>query len=298
MAVGDAVLSRSQRPPSDYTRLAEDWGASVVRLSVHPGVWLNRGHEVLARLDDEVAGARRAGLSVIIVWHAIGWPDGPEEGPPSYWGMPERSYATDLSLAHDFWNQAARRYASDDSIIFEIWNEPVRLGADHVAPGGTSKPGVDWQELRPIWVEIIKRIRRHAKNRILATGGSWASDLTGVRENPLADERTGYSWHVYPGTAGGSVQELEQRLDWLPASQNVFVTEWGFGHRHDHLTGSAEGFGRMFSECFLQRFALSWTAWCWNPYWQPALIAPDWQTPTESGRLVKDLLKRPSGHPI
>jgi len=286
VAVGDAVLARHDRPASDYLVLARDWNASIVRLSLHPGVWLMDPRLALAILEQQVAQARIAGLAVIIDWHPIGWPDGPEEHADPSWGMPERSYATDLELAHDFWRQVSARYADDDEVIFEVWNEPVRLDRGD----GSSPAGRDWAELRPVWIELCATIRHNADNRLIVSGGRWASDLTGIRENPLPDARTGYSWHVYPGSGDRNPERLEALLDDLPQEQSVFVSEWGFGGRAPHLRGTSADFGDMFARRFLGQNDLAWTSWCWHPTWEPSLIEADWRTPTPAGGFVRDLL--------
>lgn len=289
VAVGDALLARDGRPAADYVVLARDWNATVVRLSMHPGVWLADRRLAMAGLEHQVTQARIAGLSVVIDWHPIGWPDGPEEHADPSWGMPERSYATDLELAHQFWAQVSARYSDDDEVLFEIWNEPVRLDRR----GGASAPGRDWADLRPIWLDLTATVRRNAGNRLIASGGRWASDLTGVRSDPLPDARTGYSWHVYPGTGDRDPDRMEALLDGLPEERAVFVTEWGFGGRADHLRGTSADFGATFARRFLNRHDLAWTSWCWHPTWEPRLIEPDWRTPTEAGAFVRDLLAAP-----
>lgn len=286
VAVGDAVLARHRRPASDYLVLARDWNASIVRLSLHPGVWLADARLAMAILEQQVAQARSAGLAVIIDWHPIGWPDGPEEHADPSWGMPERSYATDLELAYQFWRQVSVRYADDDEVIFEIWNEPVRLDRG----GGSSPAGRDWAELRPVWIDLCAAIRRNAGNRLIVAGGRWASDLTGIRENPLPDARTGYSWHVYPGSGDRKPDRLEALFDDLSQEQSIFVSEWGFGGRAAHLQGTSEDFGDMFVRRFLAGRDLAWTSWCWHPAWEPSLIEADWRTPTPAGGFVKGLL--------
>lgn len=286
VALGDAVLARHGRPASDYEILAREWKADIVRLSLHPGVWLLDSRKALAAVETQAAQARAAGLAVIIDWHPIGWPDGPEEHADPSWGMPERSYASDLKLAQEFWRQVSARFSDDDEVIFEIWNEPVRLDRR----GGSSAPGHDWSELRPIWLELCHTIRANADNRLIVAGGRWASDLTGIRTDPLPDRRTGYSWHVYPGSGGGNLDRLETLLDGLAQEQSVFVSEWGFGGRAQHLRGTAEDFGNRFARRFLDGHMLAWTSWCWHPTWEPSLIEADWRTPTPAGHFIKKLL--------
>lgn len=222
VAMGDALLARAGRGAEDYAVLAGGWRAGLVRLSVHPFLWRERRAEAARALASEVAAARAQGLAVIVEWHAIGWPGGAFETPHDDRQLPVNAYDTDLDLARDFWADTAGRFGDDPQVIFEIWNEPVRLEASEGAWGA------DWRALRPVWQDLLGVIRRRAGNLVLATGGGWASDLTGIRDAPLEDQAVGYAWHVYPGTAGGEPERLAERLDGLPHAHAVFVTEWGF----------------------------------------------------------------------
>lgn len=287
VAVGDPLLARAERPVSDYARLARNWQARVVRLTVHPGLWRADPATMRDAVRREVGAARAQGLVVVLAWHAIGWPDGPYERPTPERQLIADAYDTDLGLAHGFWTEMAQRFADQPDVGFEIWNEPVRLDA----PKGLSPPGADWRDLRPVWTDLVAAIRTVAPNLVLATGGAWAADLTGIRETPLDGENIGYAWHVYPGTGGGAVDCLADLLDGLPQTQAVMVTEWGFSDKPGHLQGDAAGFGEMFTDRFLDRYDLGWSAWCWHPDWQPPLVEADWTTPTPAGALVRSLLR-------
>jgi hypothetical protein len=286
VAMGDALLRRGDRPISDYGHLVSVWALNTVRISVHPGTWSAQRDQASKLLDVNVEAALQLGLTVIIDWHAIGWPGGDFERPLPNWGQPSNLYDTDIQLATDFWIAMAERYQRQPRVIFELWNEPVML----LPKGRRPRPGEDWAMLAPVWSALTAEIRKRAQNLVLATGGSWASDLTGVRDALLADENTAYAWHVYPGTASGGGKPLDQLLDGLDEIRPVFVTEWGFSNAPGHLQGTAQGFGTCFASDFLKARRLHWTAWCWVPDWEPALISPDWRTPTESGELVIKLL--------
>lgn len=285
VAVGDPMLARSGRSTADYAFLARIWRAGVVRLSVHPSTFRENAQRALEALERDVSAALAAGLKVIVDWHAIGWPDGAAFEGESSWGLPAGAFDTSVALARAFWDAAAPRFAGRD-VIFEVWNEPVLLAES----GRLRPPGADWAALKPLWVELTERIRRSADNMILATGGSWAADLTGVRSDLLPDPNTGYAWHVYPEAGGGDPAGWERLLDDLDRVRPVVVTEWGFSERPGLHQGTAEGFGRTFAEEFLVRRGLHWTAWCWHPSWHPPLIGRDWRTPTPFGRFVRDLL--------
>ena len=286
VAVGDALLRRLERPLGDYQHLVSVWRANTVRISVHPGTWIAQRDQALNVLDANVHTALALGLTVIIDWHCIGWPGGDFEHPLPNWGLPSNLYDSDIQLASDFWMTMAARYQSHPRVVFELWNEPVMLSPK----GRQAKPGEDWAALAPVWSAITGSIRKCAGNLILATGGSWASDLTGVRDAPLPDANTAYAWHVYPGTASEGGKTLDNLLDGLDRIRPVVVTEWGFSNAPGHLKGSAQQFGKAFATDFLKAKNLHWIAWCWVPDWEPALITEDWRTPTEYGKFVIDLL--------
>jgi hypothetical protein len=287
VAMGDPMLARQDRPLSDYRFLVEEWGVNTVRISVHPGLWRREPEAVLRALKAEIGAARQQSALVIVDWHAIGWPGQSAFVPPPEWNLPSNIYDCDLALAREFWLQISLEFGRDEGVVFELWNEPVRLP---VAVGTRWARGEDWRELRPIYEELVRELRAHAPNLVLLSGGHWASDLTGIAEQPLSDPRTAYSWHVYPGTAGGDKAKMEVLLDGLSKVRPVVVTEWGFGGGEPHLIGDAQGFGETFARDFLARHKLHWTAWCWHPSWQPSLITEDWRTPTPFGRYVQHLL--------
>jgi hypothetical protein len=243
---------------------------------------------MLSCLMGNVAAARAHGLAVVLDWHAIGWPGGPAFLPHKEWGLPADVYDCDLTLAADFWNVAATEFGADLGVAFELWNEPVRLLDNK---GHCSPPGQDWAELKPVFEDLLRGVRARASNLVLVSGGNWASDLRGVAEQPLADPRTAYAWHVYPGTSGGNVAQRDVLLAEVPKTHPVVVTEWGFGGSEPHLVGNADEFGETFRKEFLDRHQLHWTAWCWCPHWQPALIEDDWRTPTRFGNYIQILLR-------
>ena len=288
VAIGDSLLSRANRPDSDFDDIAELWGANVVRISIHPGIWRAQRAESSAAMNRTIEAASRRGLSVIIDWHAIGWPGGSFERPDPSWGLPADLYDCDLPLALGFWSAMAARYGQRDDVLFELWNEPVDLELK----GDARPPGADWARLRPVWNSMIKTLRLRASNQLIVSGGSWAADLTGVRNAPLADPGVGYGWHVYPGTGGRDPERWSSLLDGADTVAPIYVTEWGFGGTAEHLRGTAGGYGAAFAEGFLNARRLNWTAWCWQPDWEPALLEKDWRTPTAAGRFVQGLLKR------
>ena len=269
--------------------LARAWGAKVVRISVLPGSFKHEPEAALAGLWREVDAALWHGLYVIVVWHAIGIPDGYHFRPPAEWGLPWDAYDSNFAMATAFWDAVGRRYGNEGRVMFELWNEPVHKDSEKVG----AKP---WKELKAFYVRLLGTVRQHGNNVALCGGLKWSRDLNGIKMNPLADPNTAYCWHVYPGQDKGSAAAWERRLDGLPANRPVIATEWGFdadpGQEASAFFTPLDRYPLLLAERFLPRMA-GWVGWSWQPAWGPSLIHPDWRTPTAAGHFVRDLLARP-----
>lgn len=284
VAPGDPLLGRAERPTDDYARIAQEWNANVVRLSVHPGAWKRQPAAVLAKLDRDVAAALAAGMFVIVDWHVVGWPDGWYSIPNPEQGQPDDLYDPSVALARDFWEAMAGRYGADGRIVFELWNEP------NYALTGERDPSGRWQMLKPVFTLLIDTIRRRSGNLVLATNDQWGYDLRGIRQSPLADGNIGYAWHIYANHDGNDPQRWAEKLDALHEVAPVLVSEWGFGPAPGiHYDGTADSFGVPFAR-FMSERQLHHTAWCWHPYWGPPMLLADWHGTTAYGAFVKDLL--------
>jgi hypothetical protein len=291
VAVGDPILARQGRPLSDYARIAQDWHANVVRISLHPSVWENLPHgQVLDTLDREMQAALANGMYVILDWHTIGWPDGYYEKIEKDWtDDPADLYNSSFALAKSFWDAVSTRFGKDGRIIFELWNEPVRTKKEEdegIPP--------EWEQMKPYFTELMRIVRSHSNNVVLATGNDWAYDLRGIREDPLAGENVAYSWHIYANTDDDDEQQWAEHLDELQKVAPVMVTEWGFQeHTDESFRGTAKSFGTKFVRDFLEGRHLHSTAWCWHPDWTPVMLKTDWKTPTAMGRFVMEYLAAP-----
>jgi hypothetical protein len=289
VAMGDVLLARKKehRPVSDYRRIAQDWKANVVRLSILPSVWKYNDKEyILGLLEQESAAALAEGMFVIITWHVIGWPDGYYPVQPYGLDDPVDMYDSDFTLAKDFWDTVSERFGADGRIIFELWNEPVY--SENEYPDLPDR----WPVLKPYLEQLTEIIRTHSNNVVLATGNLWAYDLRGIKDDLLPDPQTAYTWHVYAGHDDNNVSLWEEKLDGLDKVRPVMVTEWGFQRfTAQHFRGTALTFGFKFVISILMGHRLSSTAWCWNPFWEPALVRPDWATPTAYGAFVHFYLR-------
>ena len=183
----------------------------------------------------------------------------------------------------------ARSFGKDHGVIFEIWNEPV------VDPKLWVSTGQHWPLLKRTWLELIASIRRYSDTVVLASGGRWAHDLTGVSADLIDDPRTAYAWHCYPKEAREDSGGWAASLDKLSCSKPVVVTEWGFCAPCDSdLSGTPGDFGIPFTRNVLDGLHLHSTAWSWSSGASPAMLEDDWRTPNAFGRTVMAYLKAPS----
>jgi aryl-phospho-beta-D-glucosidase BglC (GH1 family) len=291
VAVGDPILARQGRPLSDYERIARDWHANVVRISLHPAVWKHMPHaQVLDVLEREINAALGNGMDVILDWHTIGWPDGYYENIEKDWtDDPADLYDSNFDLAKSFWDEVSARFGKDGRIIFELWNEPV---ASIKEEDGEVPP--QWEKMKPFYAELLRIVRTHSDNVVLATGNEWAYDLRGIREDPLPGGNVAYCWHIYASTDDNDETEWAKQLDDLQTVAPVMVTEWGFQeHTKEDFRGTVKTFGAKFVRDFLEGRRLHSTAWCWHPDWTPVMLKLDWKTPTPMGRFVMDYLAAP-----
>lgn len=280
----DRVVNYKRSSQADYKTIKNDWRANVVRLSVHPGVFLNdwvRGKKIL---EDEVKAARGLGLFVIIDWHVIGEPDG--------WYKPSTTdtrqyyiYNSDFSTAKKFWQYAAGQFKADRGLIFELWNEPTN-----------GKNDLSWNKLKPYLAELTELIRNAgSQNIILAPGVNWGYDLRGIKADPLGGQNIAYSWHVYNNN--GSAIGREAALDGLNKIYPVFITEWGSNSDKDlgfSVKSGQNVYGYLESiKNLIISQNLSSTAWCWHAVWAPKMFDDGWRSANSYGSLVKDFLNYP-----
>jgi hypothetical protein len=284
--VWDYQWSR-QNLNSVYASVANNWKGNVVRLSVHPGAWRDRRVQMLDFLRQHTTAALNNGLFVIITWHSIGYPDGYYQPVDPSWGYAPYNYDSDFALAKDFWASVSSQF-NDGRIAFELWNEPVLSNADN----GTSQ----WADLKGYWQQLTDVIRGNDNNSLLlATGNQWAYNLKGIRNNPLPDVNTAYTWHVYANSGHNDPAEWNATLDGLDKVKPIVVTEWGFDpNTTNHYSGTAETFGYKFRDGFLEARGLHSTGWCLNANYGPSLVKSDWTTPTVWGSFLLDYLRNSS----
>lgn len=257
---------------------AGEWG-NVVRIPIHPYTWRYReSKEYLELLDQGVEWAAKNDLYVIIDWHSIG-----NMVSDKY---PHFNYATSWRETVSFWKLIAERYKDNTSVAFyELFNEPTAQGVD-----------LSWETWRPVMEALIDEINAIDDKKIkLVAGMDWAYYLDEVVKNPVDRPNVAYVTHPYP-------QKREQ--PWEPAWEKdwgfvadlypIVATEFGYvgkGERGEHMPviGNEE-YGQAIMDFFDNR-GISYTLWCFDPSWSPAVFE-DWNFKlSRQGRFFKKAIQ-------
>lgn len=265
----------------EYFQEAKNWGCNLVRFPVHPYTWRYRGSEAyMEMMDKGVEWASQTGMYVIIDWHSIGNMIADK--------YPHFNYATNWKETVDFWKKIAERYKGNPTVAFyELFNEPTDQGLP-----------LSWEAWRPLMEQLIDEINIVDDQKIyLVAGMDWAYLLDEVVENPVSRPNVAYVTHPYP-------QKREQ--PWEPQWENDFgkvadtypvvATEFGYvvaGERGEHVpVVGDETYGNAIVNYFDKK-GISYTVWCFDPNWSPALLDDYDFTPSPyQGTFFKKVLQK------
>jgi len=276
-------------PASDFKTMAADWHANVVRIAMNQDFWLQGAalHDPSypATIDRAVQDAKAAGMDVILDLH---WSDQGNLGVTDSGGMQDKPTISNQQPMADvnsetFWREVATKYKDDGHVLFELYNEPHNVSWDVWLNGrvGGAYTVVGMQQL-------YNTVRATGANNVVIAGGlSYAFDLSGVANNPIAGYNVIYASHPY--------YPQDPQARWVGAfgylaNQDiapVILTEFGDGTQA--CTGDWDS--KLIQ--FMDQRQISWTAWAW---WAgtcsfPALLS-DWDyTPSVQGAVVKAALR-------
>jgi hypothetical protein len=257
----------------------KEYGATLVRLPVHPVPWRMRTPEkFLQLLDQAVEWCTELGMYVIIDWHSIGNLE------MELFQSPE--YVTTRKETYEFWRTIALHFQGNNTVAFyELFNEPTVF---HGKLGRMS-----WSEWKKINEDIIALIRAYDDERIpLVAGLDWAYDLTPLRNEPIEAEGIGYVAHPYPHKRDKPyVPKWEEDFGFAAGRYPMVVTEFGFSKGKQGLAENGE-YGKEIVQ-YLEGKGISWVCWIYDPLWKPTLIE-SWDTfkLTESGEFFRKALRR------
>ena len=243
-----------------YFEEARNWGCNVVRLPIHTYTWRYRGKDDYLRLLDQgVEWAAQTGMYVILDWHAIG------NLPGDAW--PGFNYMTNWKETVATWKTLVEHFKGNPTVAcYELFNEPTDCGAP-----------LSWAAWRPLMEQLIDSTNTVDNGKIyLVAGMNWAYELDSVLVDPVKRPNVAYVTHPYP-------QKREQ--PWEPKWEADFghvadvypvvATEFGFvikGERGEHnpVVGD-ETYGKTIMDYFARK-GISYTVWCFDPSWSPALL--------------------------
>lgn len=230
---------------------AEGWHARVIRLPVYPRLgrfgWCADPERYLREcLDPAVRYCTALKVYCIIDWHWIG----------DYAGA-----GTD----HDtraFWSTVAARYRNNPYVLYELFNEPVLPDS-----------WLTWQSRAQPWIDLIRS--KAPRNLILVGGPNWSRSVGGAIGHPMTGRNIVYVVHIYPRHDSRRWQEWFGRAaDRYP----IFLTEWGWEERHgSEVKGTRARYGEPLKAFVESKGNISWTAWCFDNAWSPAMFDGRWR---------------------
>ena len=279
-------LERGGHWDEEYFATAKSWGANIVRFAVHPASVRQRGwDEYFKILDKGVELAKKLDLYVIMDWHSIG--NLKDEK------FTRTSYETTNEETLRFWTDVAKRYKDEPTVaMYELFNEPTITGEEL----GTCT----WEEWKAINEKLIDAIRAYNPNALcLVAGFNWAYDLTPVATSPVGRENIAYVSHPYPQKREKPWEEKwEKDFGFVAKKYPLICTEIGYcleGERGAHIPViSDDSYGKQITKYFEER-GISFTVWCFDPQWAPALFS-DWNfTPTTQGTFFKRYMQQAAG---
>jgi len=257
---------------------AQQTGAKLVRIPVHPIAWRERGAEkYLALLDQAVEWCTELGMYVDIDWHTIGNLKTELFQDPMYQTSPGETF--------NFWRIIARHFAGNNTVAFyELFNEPTTFN-DQLGRAS-------WDEWKHTNEDLIALIRAYDREKIpLVAGFDWAYDLTPLHTSPINAQGIGYVTHPYPFKRSKPWEpKWDEDFGFAAGSYPVIATEFGFW-TGPQANPEFAGYGPAIIK-YLEGRGISWIAWVFDPEWEPSMIS-SWDTYalTESGKFFSDAMQ-------
>jgi len=264
-----------------HFQVIKDWGASLVRVPVHPIAWKERGKdEYFKLLDQAVTWALELDLYLNIEWHGIGNLETEVFQHPMH--------VTTRQETYNFWRDVSFRYAGIPAVAFyELFNEPTTFNGQ--------LGSITWAEWKVIVEQMITIIFAHDDTVIPLVGGfNWAYELHNVGADPIDFEGIGYVTHPYPMKAPQPWEtNWERDFGYVADTYPVMAAEIGFMAAEDPGSHNPviadEDYGRRILAYFESK-GISWTVWSFDPDWPPQMIS-DWDyTPTRQGRFFREYM--------
>lgn len=227
------------------------WRANIIRLPVSQSRWL-AGGPYLDTVDDFISQASAANVYVILDLHGYAQPD---------------------NGSITFWTSAANRYKNNPAVLFGLLNEPHGVGWEIWRNGDATHPGMQ---------TLVDAVRATgAKNIVLAGGGDWGYDLSGILQGYALSDTLGngvvYDSHIYPWKT-----YIQSKVGSVAQDHPVLLGELGHpgGTSYNGMTIEHHSTWVPKIMDWVNSHNLHWTAWSFHPGASPCLISDFDFTPT------------------
>ncbi|MFB6162617.1 MAG: cellulase family glycosylhydrolase [Halococcoides sp.] len=194
-----------------------------------------------------------------------------------------------------FWETVAPRYADQPHVLYEVYNEPIAPYQGRYDPNLNVDPTEDraiktwrwWKEAAQPWVDIIQE---HApETPVLIGSPRWTQWTYQAPRDEFSGDNLIYTGHVY---AHPNLRPLSKYFGEPAKDVPVFMTEFGWGsYGAEWLKGTAEKEGEQFTSLFENFPQMSWTVWCFDAKWSPAMMDHDWSL-NAYGKFWRDQLQQ------
>ena len=257
----------------------KDFGATIVRIPIHPASWRARTPaNYLQLLDQAVDWCTELGLYIVIDWHSIG-----------NLGMElfqDPMYGTTQKETYEFWRTISAHFQGNNTTAFyELFNEPTLAGG--------KLGSMSWSAWKKINENIIHLIRAYDNEKIpLVAGLDWAYDLTPLHIEPIDADGIGYVTHPYQHKRRPPYKpKWDEDFGFASGRYPVVATEFGLSLGKQSWEGSSE-YGKAILS-YLENKKMSWMCWVFDPEWYPRILE-SWDTfkLTEGGEFFKHALRQ------
>jgi len=268
-----SVLKKDKRFNKAFFEEIKNTGANVVRIPVHPDLFVKDKDYIDKYLVPAVTWTNELGLYAIIDLHYIGnivTGEGEQ--------MPKISVDSNV-LAKEFWIKISSLFKDYPNVIFEICNEPTAINA------------TQWYECANGLVALIRE--QGAKQLVIVGGIQYSQDLSWVKETPITDDNIAYASHIYPAHSSGNWDGWFGEVSKL---KPVIITEWGFIDenrditKQQYLVGDKETYGKPFVD-YLDKNNIGWVACWYDDTWEPQMFKSHSKNYTNYGSFIMQKLK-------
>ncbi len=236
---------------------AKSWGANVIRLPLHEGMWLEGCNTYdagyAARVDQVVRWVTSRGMVAVLDLHVVA---------PTCSSGALNPMPTSQSVI--FWRTVATRYRDQPLVAFELYNEPYGVSSTTWRDGGPAR-ATDGTPYQAVGMQTLYQTIRltGAQNLVLVDGLDRSSSMPST--GPFPGTNLVWSVHAYTCDVpwvcrSNDVRPVLRRFTTVGLTMPVMVTE--FGHPAAQ-SANATTFNQIVVD-FAQQHGWSWSAWAWD----------------------------------